>query len=155
MSLRQMEEDDSGFKDDLIESHEYVWMIARWLNARGHNAVVRALRIREKIEEMDEFADQGDLEIMQRIEVKRRLFEFSSIKTYPHPTAIVDVCHTWDKARPKPYAYFILNKGATCFLLIKGATSKHWKRETFYDKTKKRERTCYFCPLEHVSFHKL
>ena len=78
---------------------------------------------------MAEFADDGDLEIMQRIEVKRRKsLTFSSKEDFPYNSLIVDVCHTYDKAKIKPYAYIILNEKMDCAFIAYSKHQKHWKK---------------------------
>jgi len=101
---------------------------------------------------MSEFSDDGDLEILQRIEVKRRMsLTFSSAKDFPYPTLIVDACHCFDKARPKPYAYVILNREMNAaFIVDVKATRPHWVKTTKQDRFKGRERSFYECPIEHI-----
>jgi hypothetical protein len=149
-----IEKDDPLFPDDLKESHRYVWIVAEWLSSFGHHVTVRAQKIRPSVAEMDEYADDGDIEIIQRVEVKRRPdMHFTGKGDFQYETVFVDVAHAWDKAKPKPVAYVILNAKATHCLVVKGDTSKYWIKRTCLDTKKKRERTFYECPIKHCTFH--
>jgi hypothetical protein len=102
---------DPNFIKDLRESRDAVMVAAEWLNKKGFPVVIKPTFERPKSSDMAEFADDGDLEIMQRIEVKRRKsLTFTSKEDFPYDTLIIDVCHTYDKAKIKPYAYIILNE---------------------------------------------
>lgn len=154
--LAHYEQNDATFIDDLKESQQYVWRAAQWLSTLGYNVTVRPVQIRPHVGQMSEYADSGDLEIIQRVEVKRRpSLRFTCREDYPYPTAIVDVAHTWDNARPKPYAYIVFNGDASACLVIKGATSRHWVKTVKHDRAKSRERTFYECPVEYCQFYQM
>lgn len=144
---------DASFPQDLYESQRYVWQAAQWLSRKGYNVTVRPIRLRPTVAEMGAYADLGDLEIHQRIEVKhRRALSFTSREDYPYSTVMVDVCHTWDNAWPKPYAYLIFNREATVLAIVKGDTFPQWIRVEKMDSAKSRMRKLYECPLELVNF---
>ena len=147
--------DDPSFVDDLKRSQSSVWMVARWLNERGYNVVVRPLRIRESVEQMAEYGDLGDLEIIQRVEVKQREVAFTGATDYPFPTVIVDVAHTWDRARPKPHAYIIVSQDKSTAAIVMGASFSQWVKVERFDAAKKRNRTFYEAPLSVVRFVRL
>lgn len=148
--------DDPTFVDDLVNGQQYEWLIARWLSERGYDVTKRALRIRPESSRMQQYSDGGDLEIIFRVEVKRRNIDFTSRETYPYDTVIVDVAHTFDSARTKPYCYFILNTNATCFALVMvKKTQNQWIKSKRFDASKNRERTFYECPVELCSFHQM
>lgn len=154
-NLELFEKNDPHFVDDLKKSNDHVWRIAKWLQKKGYAVTVLPLRIREKIEDMSQFSDSGDIEIRQRVEVKQRFLDFHDKESYPFQTVIVDVAHTWDNARPKPFAYIITNKSSSCCLMVKGDTKKHWKKVEKMDKKKQRMRTFYECPIEYCEFFRL
>lgn len=154
--IKHYEEHDPEFVKDLTESQHYVWRAAQWLSGMGYNVTVRPVKIRPDAKQMGEYGDDGDLEIIQRVEVKRRQnMEFTSKETYPFSTVIVDVAHTWDKANPKPYAYIIFNKWATACLIVKGSTFAHWKKVAKHDALRNRERSFYECPKDYCQFFTL
>jgi len=155
-TLGDMERDDPTFVDDLFASMETVWLVARTLQARGLPVVVQPLFVRPKIEDLNQYTDHGDLAIVQRVEVKRRIrakdAAFTSASDYPFPSIMVDTAHTWDNAKPKPYAYVIVNGAGTAAAIIHGSTCRSWRKVTRYDKYRHRERTFYVCPTTLARF---
>ena len=101
---------------------------------------------------MAEFADDGDLEILQRVEVKRRVsLTFSTKADFPYKTLIVDACHCYDRAKPKPYAYIIFNREMTAaFVIDVKATKEQWVRVTKKDRFKNRDREFYEVPVAAI-----
>jgi hypothetical protein len=151
-ATRNLDLDDPTFVRDLAESQTAVWRVAQWLSARGQHVTVRAVRVRPTVEDIGEYGDLGDLEILQRVEVKQRRLAFTSVQDYPYPTVLVDVAHAWDRASPKPYAYVILNAAGTVAALVLGRTRARWRAVTRYDAAKQRHRTFYECPLACAQF---
>ena len=140
---------DPTFVQDLKDSQESVWKAAQWLSGCGYNVTVRALSIRPDAEQMAEYADQGDLEIIQRVEVKRRPdIDFTSAEDFPFATLIVDVAHAYDRAKPKPYAYIIFDADASHCAIVKSLTRPSWVRTERMDRKKGRMRTFYECPTD-------
>lgn len=147
---------DPTFVSDLLNSQNAVWKVAKWLNIQGYNITVRPTAIRPDASQMASYADQGDLEIIQRIEVKQRPdLHFTCRDDFPYPTVIVDVCHTWDKAIVKPYAYIICNAEVTAALIVLGSTRKQWTQVTKYDTKRNRERHFYECPISLTTVAKI
>jgi hypothetical protein len=142
---------DPNFISDLRASQESVRVVASWLASRGYETSVREIRERPSVAEMADYGDGGDIEIVQRIEVKqRKTLTFTDKEDFPYPSLIVDACHCFDRASPKPYAYFILNREMTVAFLVMSDTSKQWKRVTKLDRFKNRNRDFYECPLDLV-----
>jgi len=147
---------DPDFIKDLRESRDAVMVAAEWLNKKGFPVVIKPTFERPKSSDMAEFADDGDLEIMQRIEVKRRKsLTFTSKEDFPYDTLIIDVCHTYDKAKIKPYAYIILNEKMDCAFIAYSKNQKFWKKTIKSDRFKGRDREFYECPIEYVKFVKI
>jgi hypothetical protein len=144
---------DPSFLADLRESQESVDRVAKWLREKGYPVVVRPTFERPDPTQMSNFSDSGDLEILQRVEVKqRKSLTFTSRDDFAYPTLIVDACHCYDNARPKPFAYVILNRSMTAAFLVPNASRSHWLKIKKYDRFKGRERCFYECPIEHVQF---
>ena len=154
MSVHDYDQNDPTFVSDLKESKKAVSRAAEWLNTLGYPVVVRPTFVRPSAEKMSEYSDDGDLEIIQRIEVKRRLnIPFTSKEDFPYKTIIVDVCHTYDNARPKPYAYIIFNGEMDCCFVIDCKTHGEWIRSEKWDKAKGRSRNFYECPVALTKFY--
>lgn len=152
-NLQKFEVDDASFVSDLKSSQRTVWRAAQHLNEKGHNVTIRPLKIRPCVEEMNSYSDMGDIEIIQRVEVKKRNdIDFKSVSDFPYPSIIVDVAHTWDNAFPKPIAYMIFNASETGYILVKKNTFNSWKKIEKFDRFKKRKRTFYECPLSLCEF---
>ena len=140
---------DPSFVNDLENSKEAVDKVARLLCNRGYSVITHATFVRPDSESREEYSDGGDLGLVQRVEVKRRpKIPFTGKHDFPYKTLIVDVKHSWDNARPKPYMYIICNADLTHCLIVEGATRKHWKIVT--RKSRGRDREHYECPLEYV-----
>lgn len=154
MTLSDYEKNDPSFIDDLRKSKEAVAVAAKWLSERGYPVIVRPTFERPSVEQMGEFSDDGDLEIIQRIEVKRRQsLTFTSKADFPYETIIVDACHCYDNARPKPFAYIIFNREMTAaFMVNVRGTFSEWVKVEKRDSAKGRDRVFYECPLKLVSF---
>jgi hypothetical protein len=146
--------DDPSFIKDLRDSKVAVQVATQWLNSKGYAVIVRPTFIRPSAEQMSDFSDDGDLEILQRIEVKRRQsLTFTSKEDFPYKTAIVDACHCYDNAKPKPYAYIIFNRDLSgAFIVDVKATRQQWVRVTKRDRFKNRDRDFYEVSTDLVSF---
>lgn len=143
-----LDDRDPTFARDLAESRIAVSLAAHWLaDEMGYTVVTPPIVCRPNVEDRAAYSDRGDLFIQQPIEVKRRSFNFSSLETYPYPTAIVDNCHAWDNARPKPYAFLLFSADLTGFLICKGATRPHWLKTSGFQKSRGRVREVYECPI--------
>jgi hypothetical protein len=131
--------------------------VAAWLRRRGHEATVRPLRVRLSADVRAEYADAGDIECVglsgtkRRVEVKHRPeLAFTSREDFRYDTIIVDVCHAWDNAIPKPYLYVILNASCSHAFVVSGSTWRHWVRRRRLDRHCGRERNFYECPIERT-----
>lgn len=149
--LSDIEDGDPHFLRDLQNSQPAVQKAAQWLSSLGYPVTIHPTFERPSIEEMAEYSDQGDLSVHHRVEVKQRLdITFTCVEDFPFDSVIVDVCHAWDKARPRPSFYIIWNRELTAALIISRKTSRYWKRVRKLDRKKNREREFYECPMEHV-----
>jgi hypothetical protein len=145
---------DPTFVSDLNRSKEAVWRASRWLSDQGFHVVVAPTIVRPDPSVRDEYGDDGDIQIVQRVEIKRRPgIHFTGRDDFPYPSIIVDVAHAWDRAHPKPYAYMIFNDDMTHCCIVKGDTSKHWSRTSKF--ARGREREYLECPIEFCRFKKV
>lgn len=142
---------DPNFAQDLRESRAAVVRTANDLIAAGWSDVrVPPEVLRPRIEDMAAYADDGDLFCGSlRIEVKRRNLRFTCPEDFPYDDMIVDVAHTWDRARREgrpPFAYVVFNKDMTARVAILAMTHKAWTRKTTMDRLKNRSRTFLYAP---------
>lgn len=97
------------------------------------------LKIRQSVDQIDEFADEWDLKVAgERIEVKSRDLIFSSNpRSFPHPTALVDTVSGYDAHEKKPRAYIFVSQ-KTGSLLATPSSQKEC--DAFWSKTVKSDR---------------
>lgn len=141
---------DEQFIKELKASQDTVWLAAQFLSEKGHNVVVRAQHIRPTFDQRHQYADSGDLEIIQTVEVKRRPdLHFTSAEDYPFKTIIVDTVSAFDNKKNKPYLYMIVNAEATHAVIITVPNSrKHWIKVMHFNKKDEENRMYYECPKE-------
>lgn len=149
------ETQDPTFIEDLRASRRSVEIVAQWLSGRGHPVIVRPVFERPSFKEMHRYSDNGDLEILQRIEVKQRMLDFTSRESYPYDTLFVDNRHTYDDAHPKPFAYVILNRAMTHAFIVECRSDKHWDVVERFDHKVQRTDTLYECPIALATFVEL
>jgi hypothetical protein len=149
-----MTENHSKFIGHLRESKAAVWLVAQWLNSKGYSVKVNPIREAPEHAKWEGYADDGDIEISQRVEVKRLSSEFTSAHDWPHGRHFI-VCakHSFDRAAPKPFAYVYLSKSGTSAAVVIGSTKGSWYAEKRRDQRYSDVyQTFYFCPLEHIKF---
>ena len=146
-----LDQTDPTFVADLRESRNAVHRASEWLASLGYPTMVMPSACRPDPSQMSDFSDDGDLQVVMRVEVKRRNINFTA-GNFPYPTIIVDVAHTWDNASPKPLSYIIFNQDMTSACVVPGHTSTHWVKTKKHDTHKNRERVFYECPTEHAKW---
>lgn len=110
-----------------------------------------------KHEDWKKHADSGDITAQKagksyRIEVKGLSVDFSSALNWPFGSEFI-VCakHSFDRAKPKPSAYFIFNKGLTYYARVNLSSREMWseieKTDSRYDGVKQK---FYTCPITLV-----
>jgi hypothetical protein len=155
------EENELNHQDILVnieKSKDGVYKAAQWLNSKGFTvAVPPVVAVQCSYEERMKYVDGGDLFVQQRVEVKVRNIDFTCKEDFPYKKGML-VCaqHSFDNAKPKPYAYIYLNKQMTHIALIMSSTSKQWIVKSVKD-SRYRDfvQPTYECPLELVSFYKI
>jgi hypothetical protein len=155
------QENEQNHQDILVNienSKTGVQRVAAWLNEKGYTVTVPpVVAVQCSYEERMSHIDNGDLFIHQRIEVKARSVDFTCAEDYPFKTGMY-VCaqHSYDNAKPKPYAYVYLNKAMTHAAIIMGSTHKQWEVTMVKDsRYKDFFQPTYQCPLEAIKFTKI
>lgn len=147
-------ENHARFLSHLQESDRSVWLVAKMLRERGHTVIVPSSSKAAKHEDWQAHADDGDLYITQRIEVKRLGVTFSGAADWPFGKKFI-VCarHAFDRANPKPYAFVILSSDAARGAVVFSSDSKSWYVEERTDSRYEDVRQqFYFSPMESVRF---
>lgn len=149
-----MTADDRRFEKNLMDSQEAVWDVARWFQSHGKTVTVNPTFIAPSHDQWQDYADGGDLFLVQRIEVKKLGVLFTCRDDWPFGDKFI-VCakHAWDRALQKPHAFIYLNQNKTHAAIVKGETHKTWTHEKRTDKRYDRmTQEFYFCDLSHVAF---
>jgi hypothetical protein len=118
--------DNDAFLKRLEKSKGGVWRVARWLSDQGLGVKINALGKSPKVSDRYAYADAGDLEISQRVEVKQLTIDFTCRGDWQFPILLVCSKSSWDAASPKPFAYVHLNAQGTHASIVKGDTFERW-----------------------------
>lgn len=152
-----MDSDHEKFLTHLDASQECVWLAARWLRDRGHKVTVPPYTKAPTHAAWKSHADNGDLEIARRIEVKGLSAQFTGAHDWPFQEgAIVCAKHAWDRANPKPYAFLQFAADRKTIAIVYANTYTHWvvsrKKDRRYADV---EQDFLMCPIMHVEFHQV
>ena len=143
---------DAAFLARLRDSKQYATLAAHILS-KWYPVTIRPTYERPDVLQRAEYADQGDLEIIQIVEVKHRPeLHFTCRADFPYPTIIVDQASSYDKKKQKPYMYMILNADCTHYAIVRGDTKKHWTEGETVNKFNGMKVLYYYCPVQLVNF---
>jgi hypothetical protein len=110
------------FLAHLSASGDACWLVSKWLQSRGYPVRVNPTFYSPEPKAWKEYADGGDIEIGLRIEVKGLSAAFTSDTDWPFPNFIVCAKHSFDRSRPRPYAYIAVNEARTHIAMVKSAS---------------------------------
>ena len=148
------EENHRRFLRHLRESEWVRWYVAQWLSQSGYSVSLAPVRYAPTTADWQKFADQGDLHINMRIEVKGLSRHFTCREDWPFGVNFI-VCarHSYDNADPKPYAYIILNNTCTHAAFVLSASYATWRVERRVDSRYDGiAQEYYLAPLDAVTF---
>jgi hypothetical protein len=144
---------DEHFISALQGSSKFVSAVASWLAKYDCDVMIRPTLVRPSFELRNDYADAGDIEIRQRVEVKHRSIKFTSATDYPYETVIVDEKFKIDRiSRGRLWGYVIVNSECTHACIVKPETWGYWTVQSMYDRKDKQDRDFYVCPKEHCRF---
>ena len=147
---------DSEFLSALDMSNKSVLLIASWMASENCDVVIKPVVARPSFDSRNEFADGGDIEIRQRVEVKHRFLAFTNADDYPYETVIVDERYKIDRIpKARLYGYVIVNRDCSHACFVMPQTISHWQIEQMFDKKDRQYREFYVCPKELCSFAKI
>ncbi len=147
---------DAAFLNRLRESQQFTTLAAHILSGMGYPVTIRPVFERPDVMKRAEYADNGDLEIIQTVEVKHRQeLDFTCREDYPYPTIIVDMASSYDKKRPKPLMYIIFNSQATHYALVMCRTVRQWRRVRRRSGLNGVTSDYYECPINLVEFREV
>lgn len=146
------------FIEHLESSQATVWNVAMWLQSIGYAVTVNPMQKAPNHENWKDYADKGDIVIQQRVEVKQISRVFSGLADWPFGKKFI-VCakHSFDRAKPKPFAYIIVSADGMSYALVSASTAERWtvekRGDTRYGEGYSQE--FYLCPLELVKWGRL
>ena len=141
------------FRKHLAESEHGVQFAAQYLLSLGHDVLIKATHCAPSRDQWKEFADDGDLYIQQRIEVKHLSATFGKDHWPFGSKFLVCAKHSYDRSKPKPFAYLYFSSDKKCVASVMGTTREHWYVEQRTDKRYENySQDFYLCPLEYVKF---
>lgn len=153
METRQR--DFQKFVKHLSESHEGVISAANWLNSLGYSVTIPPSTVSDSYENRMKHVDNGDLYINMRVEVKTLGITFTSRADWKFGDKFI-VCakHSFDNAKPKPYAYIIQSADLKHIAVVHSTTFKQWYSESRKDsRYEDVTQDFYLCPIDLVRFH--
>ena len=145
------------FLQHLRDSESTRWLVAQYLSSRGNTVSIPPMREAPTAKEWEEYADNGDLEISHRIEVKRLSVDFTNASDWPFGQDFI-VCakHAFDRAKPKPLAFFVVSKSGTHAAIVRSATASKWNVAQRTDRRYKDvSQQFLFAPLDCVEWVEL
>ena len=148
---------DKEFVRLLNNSNDVVRMVASKLYKDGYNVRILPSLISPDAESRWDYVDDGDMEIIQRIEVKYKPeIDFKSIDDFPYEDIIIDEAYKVDKKYTSTlFTYIIVNKSKTGYLIIPIWTKQHWFKETKFDRREKENREFYLINKKYVRYMEL
>jgi len=151
------ERDHTRFIEHLDASNPTVFQCAKFFYDKGIQVAISPMSKSKGYDDRLDHTDDGDLFIQQRIEVKGLSADFTNGSDWPfRDEFIVCAAHSYDRAKPKPYAYMILNRNRTHVAIVYGKSRPQWTTKRIKDgRYEDMTQEFYLCPLEHVDFRAL
>lgn len=144
----------SRFLRHLDDSADAVWLVSRFLSRRGYGVTIPPTSRAVAHNEWEACADNGDILITQRVEVKRLGVDFTCREDWPFRDKFI-VCakHSFDRATQKPFAYIILSANMVNASAVFSSDSRCWTTEKRTDRRYNGvTQEFYLSPLDKVRF---
>lgn len=122
------------FLKALRDSEQSVLRVAHWIKGSGGIVSYEPPTEAGTHEEWKGHADEGDLALRFRLEVKRISRPFTSAADWPFKDFIVCAQHAWDRATPKPFGILCLNRAETHAAFVSAATRPSWWSDERHDR---------------------
>lgn len=143
---------DAQFTADWFKSHGSVMAVAAWMRSIGYDVSIPAPLLRGDSKDRKLFRDEGDIKVVQRVEVKHSSYPFTCENDYPFDNVIVDEAYKVDGRIRSLLGYVTLSPCGKYIALIRATTNKEWIKRTLFDKAQNRECEFYMCPKRLVVF---
>ena len=143
------------FLEHLDASAGAVWKTAMVAVSQGSPVIINPTTRAETRGDWKKHADDGDLFILKRVEVKHLSAEFTSRDDWPFGNKFI-VCakDSYDNALTKPTMYCYWSKDKTHYAVVSCRDYKQWTVDTRFDSRYEHDCEFYFCPTGLVTFHR-
>lgn len=127
------------FAKRLKESEPAVKLVGAYLEFMGWDVRIPELVILGPNDNWEDFVDDGDLYASyqgsewHRMEVKHNSKNFTCYEDIPFKHFLICNKKSYDRADPKPYAYFFLNKEMTYIATLYADTLNFWEVKEIID----------------------
>jgi hypothetical protein len=145
----------SDFVEALQASKCAVRRMAQHLaDKHGCPVTVMPVYVRPDVSQRLEYADNGDIYLGMRAEVRHLALDFTCSNDFPYDVVICCDVEIYKRARPKPMMFYVVNRMLTHYAYISGTTKTHWVIRAIANR---RNSVCdaYLCPKHLVTFHVL
>ncbi|WP_286995269.1 hypothetical protein [Acinetobacter sp.] len=116
------------FQSHLRESRGPVWRVAEALFEQGFSPTVKYSQVMEEGDPWRLYADDGDISLDIKIEVKhRKKIGWTCANDFPYDTLLVCAKASYSRAFPKPYAYIHLDDDMSHAAIIYNGTFPEWE----------------------------
>lgn len=147
------------FAQDLRQSSDHVFRIARWAHDRGYAVYIPPVILRPPHEPPSKYMDDGDLHVTKD-GVCKKMNVKCSYKTdftdtyWPYPGCLVTPKRVHDLC-PDISTYITVHptKNYAAIMDVE-ETFSHWTIKRYYDRVYKKEVEMYYCPKEFLKLHK-
>ena len=147
------DDDHQRFLQHLRESEPARWAVAQWLSKRGYSVQLPPMKEAETRDKWKECVDDGDLFVTMRVEAKQLSYDFTCREDWPFKEFMLVSKKAFDRAKPKPHGFVILNRAGTHAAFVLSSGSKDWyvskRRDSRYQNVIQES---YFAPLDSVIF---
>jgi hypothetical protein len=143
---------DADFLDDLKESRGRVSRFAAICKSQGVKVLLYPEVVRPDAAVRSEYADDGDLLVMLRVEHKGRGLRFNNAADFPFDTVLVDEVYKIDRIQQRPFWYVSENEEGTRVVVVSSRTMPQWVKVKKFDKRQNRECEFYACPTHLCRF---
>ena len=130
-------ENEQLFKKELIQGFKWQLHVAKYLAKEGFEVDVPALRIRESVQDIPEFADEPDILWEKKVfEVKSRKIRFNTPDEFPFQGIFVDTVKGWKEKKRKPDGYICVSTLTGSMICLSGKTHWRWNELRKHDGTR-------------------
>ena len=146
-----MTSNHNKFLEKLERSDLYVWYVAKWLHKLGYSVSVPVNPKAPRPQVWKEYADQGDLHVLIRVEVKAPEIVFTGKDDWPYKEFYVCNKYQYDRSEPKPQMFFIMSQDGKYAGMVNSETLDKWFEKEIIDDYG-RKKIVYCCPLDMVKW---